>query len=306
MTQTRSSERATIIDGAAIAAELTDRIGEAIRGLRAGGLQPGLAVILVGTDPASEVYVRNKGLKAEALGLHSVQYSLSATISATELIDLIHELNAAPAIHGILVQMPLPGHIDPRRVIEAIRPEKDVDGLHPVNVGRLASGDVGAALVPCTPAGGMILLRHALGNDLSGLSAMVIGRSNLVGKPIAQLLLHANCTVTMAHSRTRDLPALVRQADIVIAAVGRPQLVRGDWIKPGATIIDIGINRIEAPERGEGKMRLVGDVVFDEAVKMAAHISPVPRGVGPMTIAMLMANTVTAACRIEGIEAPEF
>jgi len=297
---------AKIIDGAAIAAGLTARIGEAAAALAGDGLKPGLVVVLVGSDPASEVYVRNKSRTAERLGFYSVQHTLPAVTAEADLLALVEALNADPAIHGILVQMPLPKQIDPRRVIEAIRPEKDVDGLHPVNVGRLASGDAGRALIPCTPAGAMILLRHALGDSLEGRNAIVIGRSNLVGKPIAQLLLAENCTVTIAHSRTRDLAAAARNADIVVAAVGRPKMVRGAWIKPGATVIDVGINRIDAPELGEGKTRLVGDVDFDEAAKVAAWITPVPKGVGPMTIAMLMANTVTAACRIAGRPDPAF
>jgi methylenetetrahydrofolate dehydrogenase (NADP+)/methenyltetrahydrofolate cyclohydrolase len=304
MSETRSI--AEIIDGAAIAAELTARIGEAAAELRAAGVRPGLAVVLVGNDPASEVYVRNKSRTSERLGFHSVQHTLAAATSEADLLALVETLNQDPAIHGILVQMPLPKQIDPRRVIEAIRPDKDVDGLHPVNVGRLASGDRARALVPCTPAGAMILVRHAIGDTLEGRNAIVIGRSNLVGKPIAQLLLAENCTVTIAHSRTRDLPVLARQAEILVAAVGRPQMIRGDWIRPGAAVIDVGINRIDAPELGEGKTRLVGDVAFDEAVDVARWITPVPKGVGPMTIAMLMANTVTAACRITGRPEPDF
>ena len=235
-----------------------------------------------------------------------MQHTLHAETSQAALLNLVETLNHDAAIHGILVQMPLPAHIDPRIVIEAIQPEKDVDGLHPINVGRLASGEPDTALVPCTPAGSMVLLRRALGDDLTGLQSVVIGRSNLVGRPIAQLLLQADCTVTMTHSRTIDLPSVVRQGDIVIAAVGRPKMIRGDWIKPGATIIDVGINRIDAPERGEGKTRLVGDVAFDEVVEIAGHITPVPKGVGPMTIAMLMANTLIAACRTSGRAEPRF
>ena len=297
---------AKIIDGAAIAAELTHRVGEAATALTADGVQPGLAVVLVGSDPASEVYVRNKSRTAERLGFHSVQHTLAAETSEADLRALVEDLNADPRIHGILVQMPLPAKIDARRVIETIRPEKDVDGLHPVNIGRLASGDAAAALVPCTPAGCMILIRDALGDEIDGLNAVVVGRSNLVGKPIAQLLLGKNCTVTIAHSRTRDLAGVVRAADIVVAAVGRPMMVRGAWIKPGATVIDVGINRIDAPERGEGKTRLVGDVAFDEAIAVAGSVTPVPKGVGPMTIAMLMANTVIAASRIAGRPEPQF
>jgi methylenetetrahydrofolate dehydrogenase (NADP+)/methenyltetrahydrofolate cyclohydrolase len=304
MTDASTDER--IIDGSAVAADLTERIGLAVSDLRADGLQPGLAVVMVGTDPGSEVYVRNKGRTAERLGFHSVQHTLPVETSEAELLALVETLNADAAIHGVLVQMPLPPQIDPRHVIETIRPEKDVDGLNPVNVGRLASGDSAAALIPCTPAGCMILLRHALGDTLSGREAVVVGRSNLVGKPVAQLLLDANCTVTVAHSRTRDLPEVIRRADIVVAAVGRPRMIHGDWIRQGATVIDVGINRIDAPERGEGKTRIVGDVAFDEALPVAAHITPVPKGVGPMTIAMLMANTVTAACRQTGRAVPAF
>lgn len=297
---------ARIIDGSAIAAGITEDVRIAADLLKAAGVVPGLAVVLVGADPASEVYVRNKGRTAAALGFHSVQLTRPATISEAELLALVEELNRDPAIHGILVQMPLPAHIDSARVIEAIRPEKDVDGFHPINVGRLATGSRRTALVPCTPAGSMILIRHALGADIAGLRAVVIGRSNIVGKPVAQLLLQENCTVTIAHSRTRDLPAVVQEADIVVAAVGRARLVRGDWIKRGATVIDVGMNRIPAPEKGEGQTRLVGDVAFDEAASVAGWITPVPKGVGPMTIAMLMANTVTAASRIAGQPEPQF
>lgn len=300
------SEDAKIIDGTAAAADLSGQVALAADSLIAAGTAPGLAVVLVGSDPASEVYVRNKGIKAEQLGFRSIQRTLSADISESDLLGIVGELNADAAIHGILVQMPLPAHIDPRRIIESIQPEKDVDGLHPINIGRLVAGDLANALIPCTPAGCMILLRQAIGDSLAGCDAIVIGRSNLVGKPVAQLLLQENCTVTVAHSRTRNLPEAVRDADIVIAAVGRPGMVRGDWIKPGATVIDVGINRIPAPERGAGNTRLMGDVAFDEAVGVAAHITPVPKGVGPMTIAMLMANTVTAASRQTGHESPNF
>jgi methylenetetrahydrofolate dehydrogenase (NADP+)/methenyltetrahydrofolate cyclohydrolase len=297
---------ARIIDGTAIAAGITEAVRSAAETLKAAGVTPGLAVVLVGADPASEVYVRNKGKTAASLGFHSVQIDRPATIGEAELLAVVEDLNRDPAIHGILVQMPLPSHIDSARVIEAIRPEKDVDGFHPINVGRLATGSRANALVPCTPAGSMILIRHALGPDIAGLRAVVIGRSNIVGKPVAQLLLQENCTVTIAHSRTRDLAAVVREADIVVAAVGRPRLVRGDWIRPGATVIDVGMNRIPAPEKGEGQTRLVGDVAFDEAAAVAGWITPVPKGVGPMTIAMLMANTVTAASRIAGHAEPGF
>ncbi|WP_421724008.1 bifunctional methylenetetrahydrofolate dehydrogenase/methenyltetrahydrofolate cyclohydrolase FolD [Bauldia sp.] len=294
------------VDGRATAARVVEQVAEDGRRLTAEtGVVPGLATVLVGDDPGSQVYVASKGKKATELGFHSAQHTLAADTDEAALLDLIAQLNADPAIHSILVQLPLPGDLDAKRVIEAIVPEKDVDGLHPINVGRLASGDR-RAMVPCTPAGCMILLRDAWDGALSGLSAVVIGRSNLVGKPIAQLLLAENCTVTIAHSRTRDLPAVVRGADIVVAAVGRPEMVRGDWIKPGATVIDVGMNRIPAPERGEGKTRLVGDVAYAEAAAVAGAITPVPGGVGPMTIAMLMANTLTAACRHAGRGAPIF
>jgi methylenetetrahydrofolate dehydrogenase (NADP+)/methenyltetrahydrofolate cyclohydrolase len=301
-----SANAATLIDGRAVAAEVIARAAEAAARLKAEtGIVPGLAVVLVGDDPASQVYVAGKGRKAEEIGFHSVQHTLAAATDEATLIRLVEDLNRDPAIHGILVQLPLPAHIDKNRVIEAIRPDKDVDGLHPVNVGRLASGIPGA-VVPCTPAGCLILVKRALGEPLAGLTAVVVGRSNLVGKPMAQLLLGENCTVTVAHSRTRDLAATVRSGDIVVAAVGRAGLVRGDWIKPGAVVIDVGMNRIPAPERGEGKTRLVGDVAFGEAAAVARAITPVPGGVGPMTIAMLMANTLAAACRSAGWDPPTY
>lgn len=295
-----SADGAIILDGRILAARVTERVGEeTIRLKQETHVVPGLAVVLVGDDPASQVYVGAKARKAEELGFHSVQHTLPATTSEGELLELVENLNRDPAIHGILVQFPLPGGLDRSRVITAISPEKDVDGLHPVNAGRLATG-IGVPIVPCTPAGCMLLIRGARGEDLAGLSAVVIGRSTLVGKPAAQLLLNQNCTVTVAHSRTRELPSVVRGADIVIAAIGRPEMVRGDWIKPGATVIDVGMNRIPAPERGEGKTRLVGDVVYAEAAALAGAITPVPGGVGPMTIAMLMANTLSAAIRSAG------
>jgi methylenetetrahydrofolate dehydrogenase (NADP+) / methenyltetrahydrofolate cyclohydrolase len=294
---------AVIIDGKAVAAALKARVAETVRTLEAAhGIKPGLAVVLVGSDPASEVYVRNKGRETEAAGMRSLGHRLPETNSETDLLALVRNLNADPAVHGILVQFPLPGHIDMGRVIETIAPEKDVDGLHPINVGRLAAGIRG--LVPCTPLGCVVLAKHALG-DLTGVNALVIGRSNLVGKPAAQLLLGENATVTVAHSRSRDLPGITRRADLVIAAVGRPQMVRGDWIKPGATVIDVGINRVPAPEKGEGGTRLVGDVHFAEARQVAGAITPVPGGVGPMTIACLLANTLRAACAIHGLPQPE-
>jgi len=284
-----------ILDGRAVAARVTDRVGEeTVRLKQETHVIPGLAVVLVGEDPASQVYVGAKARKAEELGFHSVQHTLPASTSEVDLLRLVEALNRDPAIHGILVQFPLPDGLDRTRVITTISPEKDVDGLHPVNAGRLATG-IGTPIVPCTPAGCMILIREARGEDLGGLDAVIIGRSTLVGKPAAQLLLNRNCTVTMAHSRTRDLAGVVRRADIVVAAVGRAEMVRGDWIKPGATVIDVGMNRIPAPERGEGKTRLAGDVAFEEAAAVAGAITPVPGGVGPMTIAMLMANALSAA-----------
>jgi len=294
--------QARIIDGKAIAASVRDEISSRSAALfEASGVRPGLAVVLVGEDPASQVYVRNKDATAAACGFHSVKHTLDVDTSEADLLDLIGQLNEDAAIHGILVQLPLPGHIDESKVLRLIKPAKDVDGFHPVNVGLLTAGERDTALVPCTPAGSLVLLKRTLGDTLSGMNAVVIGRSNIVGKPMASLLLQESCTVTIAHSRTKDLPSVVRAADIVVAAVGRPEMVRGDWIKPGATVIDVGINRIPAPERGEGKNRLVGDVAFDEAVGHAGAITPVPGGVGPMTIAMLMANTLTAARRQLGL-----
>jgi methylenetetrahydrofolate dehydrogenase (NADP+)/methenyltetrahydrofolate cyclohydrolase len=299
-----SSAEARIIDGKAIAAEVTARVAEEARALKlATGAVPGLAVVLVGEDPASQVYVAGKGRKAEEIGFHSVQHTLPAATDQATLNALVERLNRDPAIHGILVQFPLPAHLDRRQVIETISPEKDVDGLHPVNAGRLASG-FPDAMVPCTPAGCMILIGRAAPEGIAGRQAVVIGRSNLVGKPALQLLLERDCTVTAAHSKTRDLAAEVRRADIVVAAVGRAELVRGEWIKPGAIVIDVGMNRIPAPERGEGKTRLVGDVASREAVRVAGAITPVPGGVGPMTIALLMANTLAAACRALGRPVP--
>ena len=301
-----SGERALIIDGKAVAAGVTARVAEQAAAWTARGVKPGLAVVIVGEDPASQVYVRNKSRTAEACGFHSVQHSLPATTSEADLLALVAALNADAAIHGILVQLPLPGHIDSTRVLETIRPDKDVDGFHPVNVGLLAVGDRARALVPCTPAGSMILLEQAasaLGLKLAGLEAVVVGRSNIVGKPMAQLLLGESCTVTIAHSRTRDLAEVVGRADVLVAAVGRPEMIRGEWIKPGALVIDVGINRVPAEgldAKGQLKTRLVGDVDYKGALGRAGAITPVPGGVGPMTIAMLMANTLTAAERLAG------
>jgi methylenetetrahydrofolate dehydrogenase (NADP+)/methenyltetrahydrofolate cyclohydrolase len=277
-----------IIDGKAFAEGLRGRIGTAVAEIkRARGSVPGLAVVLVGEDPASQVYVRNKALQTKEVGMNSLEHRLPASTSEADLLALIRRLNADPAVDGILVQLPLPKHVDSSKVLDAIDPDKDVDGFHIINVGRLATGMPG--LVPCTPLGCLMLLKDRLG-DLSGKRALVLGRSNIVGKPMAQLLLNENCTVTIAHSRTRDLPAECRGAEILVAAVGRPEMVRGDWVQPGAVVIDVGINRVER----EGKSRLVGDVAFAEAERVAGAITPVPGGVGPMTIACLLQNTLTA------------
>ena len=296
-----------VIDGKAVGDDVVATVKALTEELlRSGGKQPGLAVVIVGEDPASQVYVASKSRKAKECGFHSLQHTLPADTSEAELLRIIAELNADPAINGILVQLPLPAHIDSGRVIQTIAPEKDVDGFHFINVGKLGTGELGTAFVPCTPAGSMLLIERVRGKDLSGLNAVVVGRSNIVGKPMANLLLAANCTVTVAHSRTRDLPALARTADILVAAVGRPEMVKGDWVKPGATVIDVGINRVPAPDKGEGKTRLVGDVAYQEAAKAAGAITPVPGGVGPMTIAMLMANTVTSAYLAAGRKRPVF
>ncbi len=293
---------ATIIDGKAFAADLRGRIAEEVAALKADhGITPGLAVVLVGEDPASQIYVRNKGEQTEAAGMHSVTHRLPAEVSEPDLMRLVAELNDDLAIHGILVQFPVPAHLSQDRIVAAISPDKDVDGLNVINAGRLASGL--PALTPCTPLGCMMLLKDRLG-DLKGKRAVVIGRSNLMGKPMAQMLLAADCTVTIAHSRTADLPAVCREADIVVAAVGRAQMVKADWIKPGAAVIDVGINRVPArdPEAAAaGKTRVVGDVDFDEAKAVAGFITPVPGGVGPMTIACLLQNTLTAARRLNGL-----
>ena len=293
---------AEIIDGKAFAAALRERVGKAVADLRAAhGEAPGLAVVLVGEDPASEVYVRNKGKQTAECGMRSIEHKLPAETDQQTLLDLIADLNSDDGVDGILVQLPLPDQVDPQAVLDMIDPAKDVDGFHVINAGRLATG--GDALVPCTPMGCLLMLKEYLG-DLSGKNAVVVGRSNIVGKPMAALLTRENCTVTIAHSRTKDLPAVCRAADILVAAVGRPEMIRGDWIGPGAVVIDVGINRIPAPERGEGKMRLVGDVAFDEAKAVAGAITPVPGGVGPMTIAVLLRNTVEAACRRRGWDLP--
>ena len=289
---------ATIIDGKAKAADLTASIRKSTAELLAtSGITPGLAVVIVGEDPASEVYVRNKKRTAEACGFHSVRHAIPSDSSQEAVLELVETLNADPSIHGILVQLPLPDHLDEQLVTQSISPEKDVDGFHFENIGKLTAGQTESAFVPCTPAGCMLMIEDQLGQDLSGLNAVIIGRSNIVGKPLASLLMKANATVTIAHSRTKDLPGVCRNADILVAAVGRPNMVKGDWLKPGAVVIDVGINRIEVTEDGETKTRLTGDVDFDEARGIASAITPVPGGVGPMTIAMLMANTLASAER---------
>ena len=290
---------AAIIDGKAFAAGLRAKVADGVAAFaEKAGRKPGLAVVLVGEDPASQVYVRSKGKQTVACGMASFEHKLPADTPEADLLALVEKLNADPAVDGILVQLPLPKHIDEAKVIATIDPDKDVDGFHVVNAGRLAVGADG--FVPCTPLGCLMLLRDRLG-DLSGKSAVVIGRSNIVGKPMAQLLLQQSCTVTIAHSRTQNLADVVRRADIVVAAVGRPEMIQGDWIKPGATVIDVGINRIPA---ADGKTRLVGDVAYEEAAKIAGAITPVPGGVGPMTIAVLLRNTLVAAHRREGLTPP--
>ncbi|MXP47602.1 bifunctional methylenetetrahydrofolate dehydrogenase/methenyltetrahydrofolate cyclohydrolase FolD [Altererythrobacter luteolus] len=293
---------ATRIDGKAFAANLRERVGAIAADFESqAGRKAGLAVVLVGEDPASNVYVRSKGKATLAANMESFEHRLPADTTEADLLALVEQLNNDPAVDGILVQLPLPAHLDEQAIISAISPDKDVDGFHVINAGRLSVGQTG--FVPCTPLGCIMLLTDRLG-DLSGLEAVVIGRSNIVGKPMAQLLLDANATVTIAHSRTKDLPAVVRRADIVVAAVGRPEMVKKDWLKDGATVIDVGINRLP-PEPGSDKGRLVGDVDFGEASEVAGAITPVPGGVGPMTIAVLLRNTLVAAHRNEGMEPPE-
>jgi len=293
---------ATIIDGKAFAAEVRKKVAAGVAALKAAhGITPGLAVVLVGEDPASQVYVRNKGKQTVEVGMHSFEHRLDADTSEADLLALIETLNADPQVHGILVQLPLPDHLDSDLVINAIDPTKDVDGFHISNVGLLATGQ--KSMVPCTPLGCLMMLRHHHGS-LSGLNAVVVGRSNIVGKPMAQLLLGDSCTVTIAHSRTKDIAEVCRNADILVAAVGRPEMIPGDWVKPGATVIDVGINRVPHPEQ-PGKTKLVGDVEFATAVEVAGAITPVPGGVGPMTIACLLANTLTACCRSHDLPEPE-
>jgi methylenetetrahydrofolate dehydrogenase (NADP+)/methenyltetrahydrofolate cyclohydrolase len=291
---------AKIIDGTLFSARLRDTLADHVRVMRDDHhVTPGLAVVLVGEDPASQVYVRTKHKRTVEAGMNSFEHALPADTPEDEVLTLINGLNADPAVHGILVQLPLPKHIDSQKVIEAIDPAKDVDGFHPINVGRLAAGL--DAMVPCTPLGSLMLLKDRLGK-LAGLDAVVVGRSNIVGKPMAQLLIKESCTVTVAHSQTRDLPGVVRRADIVVAAVGRPEMIRGDWLKPGCTVIDVGINRVTA---ADGSKKLVGDVHFAEAVQVAGAITPVPGGVGPMTIACLLRNTLVACARQHRLPVPE-
>lgn len=293
---------AKIIDGKLFAENLRGRIAGHVQRLKSEhGITPGLAVVIVGEDPASQVYVSSKARQTAEVGMNSYKHELPADTAEADLLALVEKLNADPAVHGILVQLPLPKHIDPNRVIEAIDPAKDVDCFTPANVGKVQIGLPGP--VSCTPLGALMLLRDHLGS-LEGKHAVIVGRSNLVGKPMMQLLLRDNCTVTVAHSKTRNLAGVVGQADIVVAAVGRPEMIRGDWLKPGAVVIDVGINRVPAPEKGEGKTKLVGDVDFASAAGVASAITPVPGGVGPMTIACLLANTITTASLINGLVPP--
>jgi methylenetetrahydrofolate dehydrogenase (NADP+) / methenyltetrahydrofolate cyclohydrolase len=292
---------ATIIDGKAYAQGLRARIADAVSGLSRQGVTPGLAVVIVGEDPASQLYVKNKARQTVEVGMRSFEHMLPASTGEAELLALVAGLNADPAVDGILVQLPLPKQIDAQKVIEAIDPAKDVDGFHPINAGRLMTGVPG--LVSCTPLG-CLLLAQSVRRDLAGLNAVVVGRSNIVGKPMAQLLIAQSCTVTVAHSRTRDLADVCRGADLLVAAVGRPEMVRGDWVKPGAIVIDVGINRVPNPAAGEGKTKVVGDVAFAEAAEVASAITPVPGGVGPMTIACLLRNTLEAACLRRGLTMP--
>ncbi|MFL4991373.1 MAG: bifunctional methylenetetrahydrofolate dehydrogenase/methenyltetrahydrofolate cyclohydrolase FolD [Microvirga sp.] len=292
---------ATIIDGKAYAQGLRARIADAVSGLSRQGVTPGLAVVIVGEDPASQLYVKNKARQTVEVGMRSFEHTLPASTGEAELLDLVARLNADPAVDGILVQLPLPKQIDAQKVIEAIDPAKDVDGFHPINAGRLMTGVPG--LVSCTPLG-CLLLAQSVRRDLAGLNAVVVGRSNIVGKPMAQLLIAQSCTVTVAHSRTRDLAEVCRSADLLVAAVGRPEMVRGDWVKPGAIVIDVGINRVPNPAAGEGKTKVVGDVAYAEAAEVASAITPVPGGVGPMTIACLLRNTLEAACLRRGLTMP--
>lgn len=294
---------ATLIDGKAFAVTVRAKVAEHVASMvETHGIKPGLAVVLVGEDPASQVYVRNKGKQTAEAGMNSYEYKLPIDTDEATLLAKVDELNNDPAVHGILVQLPLPGHLNSDLVINSIAPEKDVDGFHISNVGLLGTGQ--KSMVPCTPLGCLMMLRDHLGS-LSGANAVVLGRSNIVGKPMANLLLKDSCTVTIAHSRTKGIEDVARAADILIAAVGRPEMVTGEWVKPGATVIDVGINRVPAPEKGEGKMKIVGDCHFESCAAVAGAITPVPGGVGPMTIACLLANTVTAAARANGLPEPD-
>ncbi|MFT2215631.1 bifunctional methylenetetrahydrofolate dehydrogenase/methenyltetrahydrofolate cyclohydrolase FolD [Rhizobium giardinii] len=295
-----------VLSGKAVADTVLEYVKSTTDRLVRQGIKPGLAVVIVGEDPASQVYVRSKGKKAEECGFLSIKHELAEQTSESQLLSLIASLNEDSTVHGILVQLPLPKHINADKVVQSISPDKDVDGFHYVNVGKLGTGAVAQAFVPCTPAGSMVLIEKVLGPDLSGLDAVVIGRSNIVGKPMANLLLAANATVTIAHSKTKNLRSVCRRADIIVAAVGRPRMVKSDWIKPGALIIDVGINRIVSDPDVGSKSRLVGDVDFDDALNTVGTITPVPGGVGPMTIAMLMANTLKAACLANGLPQPAF
>jgi len=293
---------ATIIDGKAYAQGLRARIAGAVGALSGQGVTPGLAVVIVGEDPASQLYVKNKARQTVEVGMRSFEHVLPASTTQEELLTLVARLNADPDVDGILVQLPLPKQIDAQKVIEAIDPAKDVDGFHPINAGKLMTGVPG--LVSCTPLGCLLLIQ-SVRRDLAGLNAVVVGRSNIVGKPMAQLLIAQSCTVTVAHSKTRDLPKVCREADILVAAVGRPEMVRGEWVKPGAIVIDVGINRVPNPAAGEGKTKVVGDVAYGEAAQVASAITPVPGGVGPMTIACLLRNTLEAACLRRGLPMPQ-
>jgi len=291
------------IDGKAKAEQLAQTItAQTADLLKNHGIKPGLAVVIIGEDPASQVYVRNKKRRAEACGFHSVQHTLPADIAQNEVLKLVEQLNRDDSIHGILVQLPLPGQLDEQTITQSVSPSKDVDGFHFINIGKLTAGHTGDAFVPCTPAGCMLMLEDELGSDLSGLNATIVGRSNIVGKPMGSLLMQRNATITIAHSRSKDLPAIVRNADIVVAAVGRPDMIKADWVKPGAVVIDVGINRVEKTVDGETKSRLTGDVDYDEVCKVARAITPVPGGVGPMTITMLMFNTLRSARLSAGLE----
>jgi len=292
------------IDGKAKAEQLAESITQQTAALLSEhGIRPGLAVVIIGEDPASQVYVRNKKRRAESCGFYSVQHTLTADVSQQDVLKLINELNDDDAIHGILVQLPLPDHLDEQTITQAISPSKDVDGFHFVNIGKLTAGHTADAFVPCTPAGCTLMIEDELGPDLSGKAAVIIGRSNIVGKPMASLLMQRHATVTVTHSRTKDLPAVVRNADILVAAVGRPNMVKADWVKPGAVVIDVGINRVETTVDGETKYRLTGDVDYDDVCTVASAVTPVPGGVGPMTITMLMFNTLRSARLSAGLKA---